>query len=173
MEPLVDKEFKRRERELCDNPSAPTSYNSMELDDPHPQSTTSPQATLSNSTLEANQGVCPSSVHNASLPSPVGQTKEYPRELWQRDVSRAFARSHFLLFELKQSKLHTEGRGTKVIHHHFLQTKPTIHHVRDVLGKARIARTNVQDQDNDSEASMHYSVHNEDFEDHGGPQWLS
>ena len=81
MEPLVDKEFKRQERELCDNPSAPTIYNSMELDDPHPQSTTSPQATLSNSTLEANQGVCPSSVHNASLPSPIGQTKEYLREL--------------------------------------------------------------------------------------------
>ena len=163
MEPLVNREFQRWERELCDNPSAPTSYDSMESDDPHPQSTTSPRATLSNSTSEANQGACPSLVHNASLPSPTGQTKGYPGELWQCDVSGASARSHFLLSGLKRSKHHTEGRGTKVIHHHVLQPKPTIHRVHHVLGKARRARTNVQDQDNDSEASMHYSVHNKDF----------
>ena len=42
MEPPVTREYQRRERELCDNSSAPISCDSMESNDPHPQSATLP-----------------------------------------------------------------------------------------------------------------------------------
>ena len=129
MEPPVTREYQRRERELCDNSNAPTSCDSIKSDDPYPQSATSPWATLSNSTSEENQGACPSLVHNPSLSSTTNQTKEYPGELRQCDVTGASARSHFSLFGHKRNKHRTKRGGTKAIHHHVLQSKPTIHRV--------------------------------------------
>ena len=57
----------------------------------------------------------------------------------------------------------------KVVYHNVLKPKPTIHHVCHALDKTRRARANVQNKDNDSEASMQYSVNNEDFDDPGVP----
>lgn len=81
-----------------------------------------------------------------------------------------FARSHFSLSRLNRNQHRAEGGGTKVVHHHVLQPKPTIHRVHHALGKVRRARANVQDQDNDREASMHHSVYSEDSEDPEDPQ---
>ena len=61
---------------------------------------------------------------------------------------------------------------TKVVYHNVLQHKPTTYHVPHALGKARRARANVQDKDNNSKASMQYLVNSEDSEDPRGPQWL-
>ena len=87
MELFVTREYQWRERELCDNSSAPISCDSMESNDPHPQFATSPWATLLNSTSKNNQGAYPSLTHNAFLSSTTNQTKEYPGDLQQCDVT--------------------------------------------------------------------------------------
>lgn len=69
---------------------------------------------------------------------PVKQIEECPRDLRQCDVTKASAQSHFSLCRLKRSQHRPEGEGTKVLHHHFLQPKPTIHRVCHILGKVRL-----------------------------------
>lgn len=90
---------------------------------------------------------------------------EHAGRLRQCDVSRSTARSHFLLFRSKRNQHRFEGGGGKTLHHHVLQPKSSTHHVHLVLAKACQTQTNVLDQDDDIDLSMHHSVHSKDFKD--------
>ena len=74
----------------------------------------------------------------------------------------------FCFLDLSEINIALREEVPKAIQHHVLQPKPTIHRVRHAFGKARRARANVQDKDNDNETSMHYLVRSEDSEKLGG-----
>lgn len=157
--------------------SRSTGGDCMESVNTNAQYATSPRTTTSKPLSEAEQRPYTGSAVSAPLLSPSGassyptsQAEECPGELSRCGVTGMFARSHFSLSRLNRNQHRAAGGGTKVVHHHVLQPKPTIHRVHHSLGKARRARANVQDQDNDSEASMHHSVHSEDSEDSEDPQ---
>ena len=156
---------------------AHTGNDSMEPDHPVTKSATPSRTTTTKQSSVVGQEPHLGEACSTSIPSPdsipcstTSSTKECPGQLSQCGVSGTTARSHFSLSRFKQNKHCAKEVGAKAVHHHVLQPKPTIHHVRHALGKARRARANVLDKDNDNKASMQYSVNSEDSEDRGGPQ---
>ena len=91
-------------------------------------------------------------------------------EFNQCGVNRTSAQSHFSISWPKRNQHCAAGGGSKTAHHHVFQPKPTIHRVRHALGKAKRARANVQDKENVSETSIHYS--SEDSEEQRVSEWL-
>ena len=175
----LDGSLWRRDCELCLHPSSPKSSTGMELGDANTESANAARTTTSTHPLANARNSCLSALVGAPLPSTsrvltnsTSQAIGCSYELFQRELPRITARSHFPVSRSRRNKHSTKGEWGRSVHSHVLKAKPTICRVRHVLKTARRNRTDVSNQDNHITSSMSHSIYSENLEDLSGPEWF-